>query len=386
MRWVFPDPNDKEENAARTAVVSRIERWWQSFAEHADEIRDSFHDDSEFDIPAFMRASIEQIDQRLGWEFGPALNGDGDRLVITPEHNLGLRPLADAIIARAPKLEGWEFFHARPAEPANIALATVEGETENELGHCEISAVLDEMNRVTLKFYLPDAIDRELAAVQGTIAAEAMLGEESFARWIGRIEVVERDEGTDWAPLETIHKKVFGEVEKIDETLFDTPLVLNVDRLQWSLWRLSPPQKDEYPRQQDLIMGSSALDSMSACAQLGQSFDSRRYSRMGETFCFLKFDGEGRKIAARMDERKVVEKGVNEALIADELGVVVGTGTGKKYSYLDLGLTNVKLAFPVIVEQLRAAKVANRSWLLFHDAHLAEEWVGIYDDTPPPPR
>ena len=99
MRWVFPDPNDKEENAARTAVVSRIERWWQSFAEHADEIRDSFHDDSEFDIPAFMRASIEQIDQRLGWEFGPALNGDGDRLVITPEHNLGLRPLADAIIA-----------------------------------------------------------------------------------------------------------------------------------------------------------------------------------------------------------------------------------------------------------------------------------------------
>ena len=40
------------------------------------------------------------------------------------------------------------------------------------------------------------------------------------------------------------------------------------DELQWSLWRLSPPNKDEYPRQQDLIMGSSALDKMSACAQL----------------------------------------------------------------------------------------------------------------------
>lgn len=386
MRWLFPDPEDREENAARSAVLSRIDRWWQSFTEHADEIRDSFHDDSEFDIPAFMRGSIEQIDQRLGWEFGPALNGDGDRLVITPEHNLGLRPLTDAIIARAPKLPGWEFFHARPPEPANIALAVVEGETENELGHCEVCAAVDDMNRVTLKFYLPDAIDRELGGVQGAIAAEALLGEESFARWIGKIEVIDREEGDDWAPLDDLHKIVFAEVERIDEGLFATPLVLNVDRLQWGLWRLSPPNKDEYPRQQDLIMGSSALETMSACAQLGQSFDSRRYSRAGETFCFLKFDGEGRKIAARMEERKLIEKAINEALIPTELGVVVGTGTGKKYSYLDLALTDLKQAVPEVINRMRAAKAANRSWLLFHDAHMADEWVGIHKDTPPPPR
>ncbi|MCA8911067.1 MAG: hypothetical protein KDB82_05150 [Planctomycetes bacterium] len=386
MRWLYPDPNDKEENAARSAVVSRIERWWQAFAERADEIRDSFHDDSEFDIPGFMRASIEQIDQRLGWEFGPALNGDGDRLVITPEHNLALRPLADAIIARAPELPGWEFFHARPPEPPNVALAAVEAETDVELGKCEVCAETDDMNRVALKFYLPEAIDRELAGVQAAIAAEALLGEESFARWIGRIDVSSREDGSGWGPLSDLHKLVFAQVEVIDDTLFKTPLVLNVDRLQWSLWRLSPPKKDEYPRQQDLIMGSSALDSMSACAQLGQSFDSRRYSRAGETFCFLKFDGEGRKIAQRMDERKVVEDSINEALVAAELGVVVGTGTGKKYSYLDLALTDLNKAIPEIVKQMRAAKVANRSWLLFHDAHLADEWIGIHEDTPPPPR
>jgi hypothetical protein len=35
---------------------------------------------------------------------------------------------------------------------------------------------------------------------------------------------------------------------------------------------------------------------------------------------------------------------------------------------------------------MRAAAVANRSWLLFHDAHLADEWIGIYEDTPPPPK
>ncbi|MBZ0137936.1 MAG: hypothetical protein K8I27_16390 [Planctomycetes bacterium] len=386
MRWLYPDPDDREENAARSAVVSRIERWWDAFIDNADEIKRAFTDDSDLDIPDFMRGTIEQIDQRLGWEFGPAIDGDGDRLVITPEHNLALRPLADAIIARAPEIEGWEFHHSRPAEPPNVARAAVEAETENELGRCHVHTKIDEMNRVALKFVLPDAFDRELAALQGTIAAEALLGEEMFARWTGRIEVVEDKDGPGWVELDDLWGELFKRVAEIDAGLRDTPLVLNVDRLQWGLWRLSPPHKDEYPRQQDLIMGSSALESMSACAQLGQGFDSRRYSRAGETFCFLKFDGEGRKIAARMEERKVVEPAVNEALVSGGLGVVVGTGTGKKYSYLDLALTDVPGAIPVIVNQMRAAKVANRSWLLFHDAHLADEWVGVYGDTPPPPR
>jgi hypothetical protein len=386
MRWIYPDPDDREENAARRAVVSRIERWWEAFAEHAAEIKRSFIDDSDFDIPEFMRASIEQIDQRLGWEFGPAVDGEGDRLVITPEHNLALRPLADAIIRMAPELQGWEFHHARPPEPPNLARAAVEAETENELGRCSVQTAIDEMNRVGLKFVLPDAFDRELAALQAAIAAEALLGEEMFARWTGRIEVIGAEEGPGWAPLDELRKSVFTRVSEIDATLRDTPLVRNVDRLEWNLWRLSPPQKDEYPRQQDLIMGSSALVSMSACAQLGQGFDSRRYSRVGETFCFVKFDGEGRKIAARMDERKTVETAVNEALVAEGLGVVVGTGTGKKYSYLDLALTDAGKSIPVIRDKMRAARVANRSWLLFHDAHLSDEWVGIYQDTPPPPR
>jgi hypothetical protein len=133
-------------------------------------------------------------------------------------------------------------------------------------------------------------------------------------------------------------------------------------------------------------MGSSALDSMSACAQLGRSFDSRRYSRVGETFCFLKFDGEGRKIASRMDERKEVEKSVGKALVDAELGCVVGTGTGKKYSYLDLALTDVAASLPIIRERMRDCGVATRSWLLFHDAHLSDEWVGIHEGTPPPPK
>lgn len=386
MRWLYIDENDKEENAARRAVLSRIERWWEAFTDHAPRLKEHFESDSDFDVPAFMRENLENIDQRIGWEFGPALHGEGDRLVITPEHHLSLRPLCDAIIDRAPKLEGWEFYHGRIAETPEAARAAVEAETDVELGRCKVQTRVDEMNRVGLKFYLPDRDDRELGGVQAAIAAEALMGEEAFARWVGRIDVVDRESGDTWVPLDALKRHVFAEVATIDGELPGKPLVEMVDELQWSLWRLSPPNKDEYPRQQDLIMGSSALDRMSACAQLGQSFDSRRYSKVGETFCFLKFDGDGRKIKARMEERKVVETAVNEALVEAGLGCVVGTGTGKKYSYLDLALTRVNAGVPVIRRQMRKAQVATRSWLLFHDAHLADEWVGVYRDTPPPPH
>lgn len=386
MRWLYIDDHDKEEDASRAAVLSRIERWWTAFADNAGELKLHFESDSDFDVPAFMREYLESIDQRIGWEFGPALDGDGDRLVITPEDNLRLRPLCDAIIARAPDVEGWEFYHGRVAETPEFARASVEGETGAELGRCRVQTHVDEMNRVALRFYLPDCDDIELGGVQASIASESLMGEEAFARWVGRVDMVERESGDAWAPLDALKRHVFAEVATIDGTLPDTALVSNPDALKWSLWRLSPPKQSEYPRQQDLIMGSSALDKMSACAQLGLNFDSRRYSKVGETFCFLKFDGEGRKVGPRMKERKEIEKRVNRALTESKLGCVVGTGTGKQYSYLDLALVKVDDAIPLIREQMQQGGVANRSWLLFHDAHLGDEWIGVYDDTPPPPR
>ena len=34
---------------------------------------------------------------------------------------------------------------------------------------------------------------------------------------------------------------------------------------------------------------------------------------------------------------------------------------------------------------LREGRAPVRSWLLFFDPELADEWVGIWDETPPPP-
>ena len=123
MRWLYIDENDKEENAARKAVLSRIERWWEAFAEAAPKLKEHFESDADFDVPAFMRQHLENIDQRIGWEFGPALHGEGDRLVITPEQ-FGLEPAPLDALRVGSAAESLEVirgaFAGRPGPAADI--------------------------------------------------------------------------------------------------------------------------------------------------------------------------------------------------------------------------------------------------------------------------
>jgi hypothetical protein len=39
-----------------------------------------------------------------------------------------------------------------------------------------------------------------------------------------------------------------------------------------------------------------------------------------------------------------------------------------------------------VVEVLRKGNIAKRTWILFHDDIYAGEWIGVWEDTPPPPE
>lgn len=62
-----------------------------------------------------------------------------------------------------------------------------------------------------------------------------------------------------------------------------------------------------------------------------------------------------------------------------------GSGTGLRYTYLDLALVDLDQGIQVIRKRLQEGGVPKRSWIQFFDADLAAEWIGIYDDSPPPP-
>lgn len=380
MRWLFPSKDAIEESPARKAVLSRIDAWWQAFSDNIDQ----FYTGTEFDIHAFMRTNLEAIDHRLRWDFDLTAGDIPRSLSITPNNAVQLRPLCDAIIARAPTNTGWEFFHGQQARDAASTKSMAEALTGVGFGRCKINTSVSELNTIDLHFYLPDAPSDAKALEQAKILSQALLGEEAFARWVGKIHLEEQEDEDRWVDLDGLKRNVFSDVADIVSNLPERPLFETVKELQWSLWRLSPEKKDDYSRHQDLVMGSSALDAMAGCTQLGLPFDSQRYSRCHEVFVYLKVDGVGQSMKERMAERKVIERAL-EALVSDGLGVVVGAGTGWRYSYLDIALADVPNGIHRIKELAKECRVNGRSWILFHDQHLGDEWIGIYKDTPPPP-
>ena len=107
-------------------MLSRIDAWWEEFAANTDRLTRLFKQEEQWDLPAWMHDHLGVIDGRLCWEYGPAIETRGHRLVITPESTRELRPLAATIIERAPKVPGWEFYRYRPPESAKMAGMTVE--------------------------------------------------------------------------------------------------------------------------------------------------------------------------------------------------------------------------------------------------------------------
>src|SRR5687768_17063534 len=128
MRWLFADPADEREAIQRQAVLSRVDRWWDAFAQRRPELEAFFSNSaSDWDLAEWMQDHLQAIDANLMWEFGPGLQQAGRRLVITPETQRQLRPLVNVILSRAPTLPGWEFYGYRPAEQLADVVETVRG-------------------------------------------------------------------------------------------------------------------------------------------------------------------------------------------------------------------------------------------------------------------
>jgi hypothetical protein len=167
-----------------------------------------------------------------------------------------------------------------------------------------------------------------------------------------------------------------------------TPLYeidVKADDHSWASYELQPGDAEDWPAREDQFVGITPFIDISKATFAAQPFQSERFSRFGETFCYLKLDGIDGLDAEHFGDRGDVEDAIDDVLVPAKLGRTIGGGTGRRYSYIDLALTDVEQAAPLIAERLRRGNIARRTWLLFHEPELRDEWIGMYDDTPPPP-
>ena len=318
------------------------------------------------------------------WEFGPGLEV-GHRLVITPEEARHLRPLVDAILEKAPSISSWTFCDHRLPESLDQAEATVYARTGHGLMAESVDVSRGKFNRIDVAFGFPGAAlqDQNLAFAQAFIATEALLGEDILNTWLGFIDV--RSELESPVPVSELSTRFHNRIHETQASLPQKPYSHLAENSLWTLYKLEPTPAKDYPAQSDMFVGKSAIPGMWQNAHCDIPFSSKRFSNCGEVFCYVKLDGAEGIDEEKSADKSEIEEAIDETLMASGLGCCVGGGTGLRYSYIDLAVTDIRMASDALRKALRAGNVPKRSWILFFDDEWHREWVGVWDDSPSPP-
>ncbi len=114
-------------------------------------------------------------------------------------------------------------------------------------------------------------------------------------------------------------------------------------------------------------------------------FHSSNFSKHGEVFAYIKtslspFDSES------VEWVYAVEEAIDANLRKERVGASLGTGFGPGMGFIDLALLDVHASLKIIRQELNRAEASKYTWMLFYDTYMRDEWWGLGEDTPPPPR
>jgi hypothetical protein len=245
----------------------------------------------------------------------------------------------------------------------------------------------------------------KLPGARGTRAEEdaaedvvaSLLGDATADDWLDQVTLEPAPHGGALAVLQSVPEKgqyfplaelpatVTAAVRGLYAGLPPEPLWASGGEQRWTLLEVEVERTDDYARQADLALCTTFLPEMLKCYLSGSPFASCRFSRHGEIFAYLKHEstrGDARQVLAA---RRVLEDALDAALVVERCGRVVGSGMGVLYSYVDFAIASLERALAVIRTVASRVGLPPRTWLLFCDSALSDDWAAIHPAAPPPP-
>ncbi len=389
LRWKYAESFGAEDSALRNHWEDQMNNWWIAFYQHHEKLAKELKSGKADFLSQFMQEHLQSKVADVAWEFGFDTETKKYQLVLTPEDDLELRPLIDTLIARAPQLKDWVFYSYR--QPISFAECqkTIIIKSGEPLLDLRFSGKQSVEHNLEISFYYPgiteDSSLYNLAVNQAFFTLEAILGEEVLNKWIGVIEVLEMPEDDrQLLPLSDLKTYVDTQQVLIKNQLPDHPYYTFSEDGDWTLFELEPTEAEDYPQQQDLYIARTMNADLWTNVQKGHPFYSENYSRLGETFCYLKMDGNFTHEETFFELKTEIENQLNQALLDHKFGSVIGSGTGYRYQYIDLALHNFEEAIPLIQSLTTQLGTPRSTWLLFFETPLKNEWIGMFENTPPP--
>jgi hypothetical protein len=414
MRFLYLPPNSQAMRE-RLRLEAHFEQFWSAFRDQHESLAASLKAPGRTDaLATFMHKHLPMSANELEWEFGPAPDG-GYKLVfsIYPHHTY--RAVCDRLVELAPTMDGWSFAGYRQPEPPSVAGELLTGRRGVPLGETWFKIELFRGQCVAITCFASAVSGRatELQAASANLLVEILVGEQTFENWVGPITLLPipksgfifkksaRPSGT--VGIDSLKSAVDAAISALAERLPNTTRANSSER-EDVLVRLNEldgetvprgedgramigctlqrdpeqvPEQDDYAERDDLLFASTI--EMPLLRATSGHFHSRRFSRVGETFCYLKLS---RALWTDvLPPRADLEDALSANLQQRGLGVSWGGATGRRYSYIELALTHVSNAIDVIRHTISMSQhKIDAGWLLFHDVTLRDEYVDIATD------
>jgi hypothetical protein len=285
----------------------------------------------------------------------------------------------------------------RPALPLDESLAAARAATGVDLGRAVVRAGFTRGHLLDIVIKLPGARGTQAEEDAAEHVVTSLLGEAAADDWLDQVTLEPGAHGGALAVLQSVPEKgqyfplvelpaaVAAAVRGLYAGLPPEPLWATGGEQRWTLLELDVDRSDDYSRQADVALCATFLPEMLKCYLSGAPFASCRFSRHGEIFAYLKHEnarGDARQVLAA---RRVLEDALDAALVVERCGRVVGSGMGVLYSYVDFALVSLERALAVIRTVASRVGLPPRSWLLFCDSALSDDWAAVHPGAPLPP-
>ncbi len=347
-------------------------------------------------LEARLTKAVQAVDRSLVVELdGPP---DATRLALLPGDDPGLEPLIERILRRAPAIARLTPVRYRIALEPPAALDEIRARVGVDLALARARIGFSRGHLLDVVVYAPGfgSASDERALDAANLLLPRLLGDDVFDTWIGSVDVApmprpsvlrvldDKSARVETLSLDDVAPAVGAAIRGVHDALPDEPWHALARGEKWTLLESEPPIAQDYSRQDDIAIVSTVIPEAMKCFLEGDRFASRRFSKRGERFAYVKVDARDESTERRHALQLELEDALNAALVPSALGAVVGVGMGARYVYVDVALADVDACVTVACDALRRIGVNRRSWILFLDSEWDREWIGVWDDATPP--
>lgn len=316
---------------------------------------------------------LRALDGRLGIE--RALTGEGWSVTYTA---LSARGAAEWVAGLGPS---GRVGVGRPAQAWSVVERAVLADHGADVSSARVRAGFTRGHALEVVVSLPPNVrEPQLVAEQ---LVEGLLGEATTDDWIVAVDVATLPRPGGLRVLQA------GSEAGETHAACDLPLLLEravaaVDALlppvprhglavgaEWTLLEMPPDPTSPQP---DRVSAATCLPELLKCALEGSPLHSRRFSRWGESFVWLKAPAAHPE---RVSRRERLERTFDEVLRKEARGALVGTGFGAQHDYYDLCLTPGESSLDLLLRLARSAELPSGTEVGFYDSRWTEERLAV---------